>query len=125
MLWADVLLHAAVSEGFCNAVMEAQAMKLPVVCSDADGLGENVVHGETGYVVPRRDPQSLAERLAELGREPNLRERMGAAGRQRVRTHFVPADQILAFDRWYRRTLAGEASNSASSPTTAEVKHVG
>ena len=57
MLWADVFLHAAVSEGFCNAVIEAQAMMLPVVCSDAGGLSENVVDGETGFVVPRRDPK--------------------------------------------------------------------
>ncbi len=52
---ADVLLHAAVSEGFCNAVLEAQAMKLPVVCTDADGLPENVENGVTGIVVARRD----------------------------------------------------------------------
>ena len=42
---------AAVSEGFCNAVLEAQAMKLPVVCTDADGLPENVQDGTTGLVV--------------------------------------------------------------------------
>src|SRR5262249_28366776 len=59
MLWADIFLHSAVSEGFCNAVMEAQAMSLPVVCSDADGLPENVENGKTGYVVPRRNPQAL------------------------------------------------------------------
>jgi colanic acid/amylovoran biosynthesis glycosyltransferase len=104
---ADILLHAAVSEGFCNVVLEAQAMGLPVVCSDADGLPENVVDGETGFVAPRRDPQALAEKLAVLARDPALRQRMGQAGRKRVLERFQLSDQIQAFDRLYREVLAG------------------
>jgi len=105
LLWADVFLHAAVSEGFCNAVLEAQAMGLPVVCTDADGLGENVVHGETGFVVPRWNPQALAEKLALLTARPDLRRQMGQAGRQRVLTYFQIADQIQAFDHLYKQVL--------------------
>ena len=88
MLWADVFLHAAVSEGFCNAVIEAQAMKLPVVCTDADGLPENVCEGETGFVVPRRDPEAMALGISRLAADPSLRERMGRAGRQSGRETF-------------------------------------
>ncbi|MGH7412279.1 MAG: glycosyltransferase family 4 protein, partial [Candidatus Methylomirabilis sp.] len=106
MLWADVFLHAAVSEGFCNAVMEAQAMAVPVVCSDAGGLPENVASGETGFVVPRRDPDALAEKLLMLAGDPGLRHRMGQAGRRRVLARFRLADQIAAFDRLYREVLA-------------------
>lgn len=105
--WADVLLHAAVSEGFCNAVLEAQAMRLPVVSSDADGLAENVVNGVTGFVVPRRNPQALAEKLALLAGDPDLRQQMGVAGRDRVVAHFKLGDQIDAFDRLYRQVLHG------------------
>jgi colanic acid/amylovoran biosynthesis glycosyltransferase len=105
MLWADVFLHAAVSEGFCNAVIEAQAMALPVVCSDAGGLPENVADGETGFVVPRRDPQALAEKLALLAGDPDLRRRMGMAGRERVLRCFRLEDQISAFERLYRELL--------------------
>ncbi|HSV73501.1 MAG TPA: glycosyltransferase [Chthonomonadales bacterium] len=104
---ADVFLHAAVSEGFCNAVLEAQAMRLPVVCTDAGGLPENVVDGETGFVAPRRDPVSLADKLALLARDPALRRRMGEAGRRRVLEHFRVEDQITAFDRLYRSVLDG------------------
>ena len=106
MLWADVFLHAAVSEGFCNAVMEAQAMSLPVVCTDADGLPENVANGETGFVVPHRDPQSMAEKLALLARDPDLRQRMGQAGRKRVLTHFQLPEQIERFGSLYSLALS-------------------
>lgn len=106
MLWADVFLHAATSEGFCNAVMEAQAMALPVVCTDADGLAENVSNGETGFVVPRRDPQALADKLIRLAHDPSRRQQMGAAGYRRVRTQFRLEKQIASFDLLYRRVLS-------------------
>lgn len=103
--WADVFLHAAVSEGFCNAVLEAQAIQLPVVCTDAGGLRENVEDGETGFIVPRRDPQALAEKLSRLAQDPRLRQRMGQSGRERVTSQFALVDQINRFDQFYRRVL--------------------
>ncbi len=107
LLAADMFLHAAVSEGFGNAVIEAQAMALPVVCSDIGGLPENVADGETGFVVPRRNATALAEKLAVLAREPDLRRRMGEAGRRRVLGHFQINDQISKFERFYRQVLNG------------------
>jgi colanic acid/amylovoran biosynthesis glycosyltransferase len=99
---ADVLLHAAVSEGFCNAVLEAQAMAVPVVCSDADGLAENVADGVTGFVVPRRDAQALASAVVRLAADPALRVRMGRAGRERVRARFDRTRQLDAIEAFYR-----------------------
>lgn len=113
MLRADVFVHAAVSEGFCNAVVEAQGSGLPVVTTDAGGLPENVADGVTGIVVARRDPRALATAISSLIRDRALRERMGSAGRRRVAEHFALADQGQAFDRFYsaalerRGTLAG------------------
>jgi len=105
MAWADVFVHAAVSEGFCNAVIEAQAMQLPVVCTDADGLPENVEDGVTGFVVPRRDVHAMAEKIAILAAETGLRVRMGQAGRQRVMQKFQLDKQIDAFSQLYSRLL--------------------
>lgn len=100
--WADAYLQPSVSEGFCNAVMEAQAMRLPVVCSDADGLPENVADGLTGFVIPRRDAAALADKLALLAGDVDLRLTMGAAGRRRVEERFQLREQIAAFARFYR-----------------------
>src|SRR5262249_57501573 len=66
LAWADVVLHSAVSEGFCNAVVEAQAAGLPVVSTDAGGLPENVADGETGFVLPPRHPTPAAHPPATL-----------------------------------------------------------
>jgi colanic acid/amylovoran biosynthesis glycosyltransferase len=101
--WADVFLHAAVSEGFCNAVLEAQAMELPIVSSDADGLSENVLNGETGFIVPRRNATALAEKLLQLAHEPALRKRMGMAGIRRVADHFGLQQQVSAFFCLYQQ----------------------
>jgi colanic acid/amylovoran biosynthesis glycosyltransferase len=114
---ADVFLHPAVSEGFGNAVMEAQAAALPVVCTDADGLRENVADGETGFAVPRRDPQALAAALARLAGDRELRRAMGEAGRRRVGEHFDPARQIDAFVALYEDTItAASRRPRRSSP---------
>ena len=107
MDWADVFLQASVSEGFCNAALEAQAMELPVVATDAGGLPENVADGQTGFVVPRRDAAALCRKLAELAEDGELRLRFGAAGRQRAVQCFAVPDQIAAFGRFYREMVTG------------------
>jgi colanic acid/amylovoran biosynthesis glycosyltransferase len=118
---ADVFLHCAVSEGFCNAVLEAQAMELPVVCTDADGLPENVATGETGFVVPRREPAAIAEKLAVLARDPALARRMGQAGRRRVQERFRLADQLDRWEKFYGDVLGREALGFAPSPRETEI----
>jgi Glycosyl transferases group 1 len=106
MRWADVCLHPAISEGFCVSVIEAQSMGLPVVCTDADGLGENVAHEQTGFVVERRDAGALAERLTELAADPALRERMGAAAVTRAHERFGFDRQLDELETLYHAALA-------------------
>lgn len=102
---ADIFLHSAVSEGFCNAVLEAQAMQIPVVSSDADGLSENIKDGETGFIVPRRNPQMAADKLALLANDPALRRKMGEAGRRRALQYFQLEEQIQRFEEIYSQLL--------------------
>ncbi|HTN23860.1 MAG TPA: glycosyltransferase, partial [Solirubrobacteraceae bacterium] len=117
LAWADVFLHPAVSEGFCVSAIEAQAMALPVVCSDADGLSENVVDGETGFVVSRRETELLAQRLATLAADGELRVRLGANARRRATTAFDATTQTDGFERLYRELLA--APVAAPAPARA------
>jgi len=66
MEWADIYIQPSIQEGFCNAVLEAQAMGLLCIVTDADGLSENVLDGETGWVVWKRSPQFIFERIKNI-----------------------------------------------------------
>lgn len=62
----DIYLQYSIQEGFCNAVLEAQAMGLLCIVSDAEGLSENVSNGVTGWVIPKRQPKLLAKKIQEV-----------------------------------------------------------
>ena len=72
------------SESFGVSAVEAMSCSVPVVVSDVDGLKEVVDDGVTGFVVERKNPQAMADKIIELIKSPDLRISMGAAGRQRV-----------------------------------------
>jgi colanic acid/amylovoran biosynthesis glycosyltransferase len=63
---SHIYIQYSAQEGFCNAVLEAQAMGLLCVVSDAEGLAENVLHEKTGWVVPKRKPMLLAQKINEI-----------------------------------------------------------
>lgn len=75
-------------EGFGVACLEAMAHGRPVVATSVGGLRDLVVHGETGLLVPPRDPDSLRSALERLLADPERRRLLGAAARERARTHF-------------------------------------
>jgi glycosyltransferase involved in cell wall biosynthesis len=75
-------------EGFGVACLEAMAHARPVVATDVGGLRDLVVDGETGVVVPPRDPAALRAALDRLLADPALRRRLGSAGRRRAQERF-------------------------------------
>jgi glycosyltransferase involved in cell wall biosynthesis len=76
-------------QGCPNASLEAMAAGLPVVANDDGGTREQVIDGETGYLLAEPTPEAIAERLARLLRDPELARRLGAAGRKRALTRFA------------------------------------
>jgi glycosyltransferase involved in cell wall biosynthesis len=99
---SDVLLHASLTEGIPNVVLEAMACGIPVVATDVGGVSEAVTDGIEGLVVSPRDPDQLAKALLRLARDPSLRIRMGAAGRKRIETGFTLDAQLEDFLAMYR-----------------------
>jgi glycosyltransferase involved in cell wall biosynthesis len=91
---ATVFVMPSYYETFGISVIEAMAFGLPVVASNVGGLPEVVEDGVTGLLVPPGDVKALADSLARLLHDPELRARMGRAGQERVRSEFT-VDQIV------------------------------
>jgi glycosyltransferase involved in cell wall biosynthesis len=79
--------------GDCSpwAILEAMAMRLPVVATCIGGIPELVMHDETGLLIPRNSVEALLEAICELSRDARRRHVMGTAGRQRVEKYFDSA----------------------------------
>lgn len=103
MITTDIYLQYSISEGFCNAVLEAQAMGLLCVVSDAEGLQENVLHNQTGIVVPKQAPKLLANAIEAVIHMPLLQKQaMQREAQERVARHFNLNLQQAAFIEFYK-----------------------
>ena len=89
-------LSSATVECFPIALLEAMACARPAVCTAIGGIPEMINHGETGYLVPPKDPQQLAARLVSLLSDPQTARRMGRAGRDRVEAEFTLDRSVVA-----------------------------
>lgn len=98
----DIYLQYSVQEGFCNAVLEAQLMEKICIVSDAEGLPENVRHGETGWVVESFRPDLLHQRIREVLNTNNAElDSMRTAASERVKKQFSLEVQRENFIRFY------------------------
>jgi len=104
----DAFVMCSVMEGLCTSALDAQAAGVPVVASRVGGLVEAVADGETGILVPPRDPAALADAVARVLLDRGLGDRLGKAGRARVRERFSVKAMVEGTRSVYRRLLAGE-----------------
>ncbi|MFO1006823.1 MAG: glycosyltransferase family 4 protein [Planctomycetaceae bacterium] len=77
---ADILLHASLAEGSANVCYEAMAHGLPVIATP--NAGSVVKDGVTGFLIPIRDPEAIAQSLLSIAENAPLRESMGVSARQ-------------------------------------------
>jgi glycosyltransferase involved in cell wall biosynthesis len=84
----DLYVQPSVAAGMPNALLEAMAAGLPVVATAVGGTPEAVVEGETGLLVPPRNPMALADAMLKLLEDRRLAEAFGRAGRARVEADF-------------------------------------
>ena len=84
----DIHVLPTLREGFPNVVLEAAALGVPTITTDATGARDSVIDGVTGRIVPAGDPESLAIAIASLASDPLERERFAIAGRAHVERHF-------------------------------------
>ena len=102
----DLLLHCNADEPFGLVIVEAMAMKLPVVAADSTGPREIVVHGETGLLFPpTADGAQIASLIRSIVDDPQLAARMGAAGHRRAHEHFGNDRFLRRLDQACRELL--------------------
>ena len=93
----DIFILPSLWEGLPLALLEAMSTGLPAIASNVGGTPEALIDGETGLLVPPGDEQALYQAIKRLIDEPDLRCRMGLAGRAQVKAHFAvgPTTQQL------------------------------
>jgi glycosyltransferase involved in cell wall biosynthesis len=84
MVLPSVRLPSGKQEGIPVALMEAMAMSLPVVATRMSGIPELIEDGNTGFLVPERDPEAIAQAILRLAGSQSLRDALGAAARVKV-----------------------------------------
>jgi glycosyltransferase involved in cell wall biosynthesis len=106
----NVFWLASEFEGMSNSIMEAMAAGVPVVASDIPPNRELVVNGETGYLVGVGDSVGLAQFTDRILADASLAQRLGAAGRERMRTNFSIDRMVAAHAELYRDVLRDGAA---------------
>ena len=101
----DALILPSANEGTPVVVIEALAAGCPVVATSVGGVPDVVREGVDGFLVPVGDVEQLAERLARLARDPELRARMGEAGRASIPARYAVERLVADIDALYRSLL--------------------
>jgi glycosyltransferase involved in cell wall biosynthesis len=102
----DVFVLPSVKEGLPYALLEAMAAARPVVATAVGGVPEVIMDGQTGLLVPPKDPEALAQAIITFLRNPERARAMGEAGRKRVLEHFTVERMVAETERVYQELLA-------------------
>ena len=112
----DAMILPSINEGTPVSAIEALAAGRPVVATRVGGVPDVIREGEDGFLVEPGDVDALAERLARLAADPELRERLGTAGRARVIPRYSVERLVDDIDLLYRSLLASAGAGVSSQP---------
>ncbi len=97
----DIFVLSSLREGFSISLLEAMAAKKACVVTDVGGNSEAVKDGITGYVVPPKDPNEMADKILKLLKEDRLRDSFGEKGRERVLENFTADRMVRNIEKVY------------------------
>lgn len=101
-----IVLPSVAKEGLGLCLIEAAFLAKPTVASQAPGIDEAIADGQTGLLVPPANSEALAQALARLLSSPELRAKLGEAGKARAARLFTVQAHIEATERLYREAIA-------------------
>jgi glycosyltransferase involved in cell wall biosynthesis len=115
----DVFVMSSITEGLGTSLLDAMACSKAIVATRAGGIPEVVVDGETGFLVPVRDPSALADRIVRLLTDEPQRTAFGRAGRVRAEQRFsaerMVAETLAIYDRLAGRSRAADTTRPAAA----------
>ena len=101
---SDVLVHCSLREGLARTLPQAMLCGRPAISFDVDGARE-VVNERTGRLIEPKNVPQLIDACAELIADASLRETLGRAGRESVKTRFAPETMVDTIERVYEQLL--------------------
>jgi len=104
LIKTDLYIQPSYNEGFCNAVLEAQAMGKLCIASNVGGLPENIKDKKTGWLVPTYNSQALADKILEVIHLPeDKKQEISANAKERVKKYFTIEQQQQKFVDFYEK----------------------
>lgn len=102
---ADLFVLPSRNEGHPTVIIEAMSAANPVVATRVGAVPETVIEGRTGFLVEKQNPQALADAIIKLIENPELRMKMGKAGRRRYERFYTKEKNIESIARIFERVL--------------------
>jgi glycosyltransferase involved in cell wall biosynthesis len=111
-------------EGIPRVIMECAALGKAAVATNVSGNREAVLDGETGYLVPPRDPRSLAKAIEAFLKSPANSGKMGLAARRRAESMFDERNYFEKTDQFYRQLLRAKSIQTDTLKPTNNTKRL-
>ena len=106
----DILIQTSRYEGMSYSILEAMSWGIPVVAYDVVGVQDAVITGQTGLLARLDNEEELADHIIELSQNAEMRRRLGAEARNRVKKHFTLSAQIQKTIDIYKNLTLAESS---------------
>jgi glycosyltransferase involved in cell wall biosynthesis len=97
----NILIVPSLLEGFPMITLEGMAMAKPIIATGIDGIREQIVDGESGILIPPKDPDAIAKAIVRLSTEKDFSQNLGLEGRRRVEKEFTVEKMVYETEKVY------------------------
>jgi glycosyltransferase involved in cell wall biosynthesis len=98
----DILVIPSLLEGFPMITLEGMAMAKPIIATAIDGIREQIIDGESGILLPSKDPNAIGEAILKLNKDEKIAKNLGLKARRRVEEQFKVEKMVAETERVYQ-----------------------